>query len=415
MSRKTQVHPFAPNDHVHTRLTHSLEVAEVGKALGKSVAREIAKDLPKGIGRDDLSTILQAACLAHDIGNPPFGHAGESAMSHWFDSDGARYLDGLSREAKKDLSVFEGNAQGFRIIAQTDNYRFDGGLRLTYATLGAFLKYPWSSRSTHHATKFGAFITEEEILADVAKTLGLVNVSPHRWCRHPLAFLSEASDDICYATIDLEDAVELGILNFDDVVDLLLRSMSGSARREVKKRFCKSQRVNFARLRGPVFDALTSGAVEAFISKYKEIMNGTFHSELFMALPKSDPRRAVISEAKEVATKRIFPDRKKLEAEIGCLATFECLLDAFCEAALACAQQLASPKGEASMGWRSELIIKLLAEHAPMADNAPRGLSWSKHMCIRRVLDYISGMTDNYASYLAKQLQGLPSVVPQRP
>ncbi len=145
LARKTQVHPLAPNDHIHTRLTHTLEVAYVGRALGRELGTRIAGKLPKAITADDLGTIVSAACLAHDLGNPPFGHGGEEGMIYWFETKGPSIFKNLSPDHKRDLIAVEGNAQGFRTIAQTENHLFNGGLQLTYATLGAFHKYPWTS------------------------------------------------------------------------------------------------------------------------------------------------------------------------------------------------------------------------------------------------------------------------------
>lgn len=166
LARKTQVHPHAPNDHVHTRLTHTLEVAYVGRALGRELGSRIAKDLPKGLTADDLGTVVCAACLAQDLGNPPYGHGGEEAMSYWFENKGPLIFRNLAAEHKGDLIAVEGNAQGFRAIAQTENHLFQGGLQLTYATLGAFHKYPWTSRRGQK--KFGCFLSEEPILEKVA-------------------------------------------------------------------------------------------------------------------------------------------------------------------------------------------------------------------------------------------------------
>ena len=167
LGRKTQVHPLAPNDHVHTRLTHSAEVAYVGRGLGKELGRRIKKDLPRGTTPDDLGTVVQAACLAHDLGNPPFGHGGEEGMIHWFETKGPAIFRDLTKDHQRDLISFEGNAQGFRIVAQTENHLFQGGLQLTYATLGAFHKYPWTSCKGEK--KFGSFLSEEDVLNGVGE------------------------------------------------------------------------------------------------------------------------------------------------------------------------------------------------------------------------------------------------------
>ena len=227
LGRKTQVHPLAANDHVHTRLTHSLEVSRVGSALGKALANQLrrshdkyAHSLPAEITPDDIGNIVQAACLAHDLGNPPFGHAGEEAIIHWFDQNRDALPNVMQEDFRHDVNSLEGNAQGFRIITQLENHLFTGGLRLTYATLGAFQKYPWTSRKREK--KFGAYISEEPILDRVFAELGLERRGVHGWCRHPLAHLVEAADDICYAIIDIEDAVELGIIKFPEAAEVLL-------------------------------------------------------------------------------------------------------------------------------------------------------------------------------------------------
>jgi len=415
LNRKTQVHPLAANDHVHTRMTHSLEVARVGKNLGKALGTHIENKLPEGISPHDLGTIVEAACLAHDIGNPPFGHAGEEAMAHWFEINGTKFFGNLSKDHKRDLMVFEGNAQGFRMITQTENRLFEGGLRLTYATLGTFLKYPRTSRRPER--KFGAYLTEELILERIATELGLVSKGKHAWSRHPLAHLVEAADDICYAIIDLEDAVELKILSFDQVEQILLSPFAEYAKARIRASYGPkaAHRVNLARLRGPVFDLMISGTVEAFIKGYDSIMNGEFEHTLFDLLENDDPRRTFISSAKNRAKNDIFLDQKKIETELGSYATFECLLDPFCRAAVDAAQHFKSPKGEATLAWKSRLVLQLLGDHAPSEKNVPPGASWSPYQCLRRVVDFVSGMTDNYATYIAKQLQGAAFSGGQRP
>lgn len=415
LSRKTQVHPLIANDHVHTRLTHSLEVAQVGKALGKALGKRIQTELPVGITPDDIAAIVEAACLAHDLGNPPFGHAGEEAMRHWFETNGAKLFRSLSVEHKRDLILFEGNAQGFRMITQTENHLFRGGMRLTYATLGAFMKYPWSSRKT--SAKFGAFLTEESILDQVAEKLGLISKGKHAWARHPLAYLVEAADDICYAILDLEDAVELQILDFSQVADVLLLAFEEPEIADIKSKFepASAFRINLARLRGRVFDKAVSGAIDGFMSAYEEIMTGKFDGDVYKKLDDSDRRKTLITSAKMLARDNVFPDSRKVEIELGSYSTFETLLNSFCLASSDRAQHLRSPKGEVTLGWKSGLILKLLGDHAPNEFNAPPGTTWSEYQCFRRAIDYVSGMTDNYAVYIAKQLQGMGFSGGQRP
>jgi dGTPase len=373
------------------------------------------EELPKGITAHDFGSIVQSACLAHDIGNPAFGHAGESAISHWFELKGPDLFRSMAKEHKRDVSSFEGNAQGFRMITQTENHLFRGGLRLTFATLGAGLKYPWSSQKA--GTKFGAFITEEKILEQVAEEVGLVPKGKHEWCRHPLAFLVEAADDICYAIIDLEDGVELGIVTFEEVAELFLRDLGPRERNRIQRGFGPKEayRVNLSRLRGPIFDLVIASAIDGFMKGYGRIMDGEYHGDVFSLLPKADFGRKIVERAKKFAAERIYGDQKKVEIELGCYSTFECLLESFCEAALACAQNLTSHKGEVTLGWKSKLILRLLGDHTPSESNAPPGFRWTEYQCLRRVLDFVSGMTDGYAIYVAKQLRGTGFSGVQRP
>lgn len=417
LSRKTQVHPLVANDHVHTRLTHSLEVAQVGKSIGKRLGYRIRDqyDFPREFSEYDLGAIVQAACLAHDIGNPPFGHGGEQAMRHWFVLNGDQLFRNLSPENKEDIVSFEGNAQGFRVITQTENYLFHGGLRLTYATLGTFLKYPWTIKNQNN--KFSIYLTEENILNKVAEELGLTKIGENSWSKHPLSFLVEAADDICYEIMDLEDAVELKIVQYNEVEELLLSVLDKSQKNNIESRIenKKWHRVNFARLRGPIFDFLVSGAIDCFMENYEEIMNGKIKKSLFDLLPDDDPRKRLIRNAHEFSRERVFPDQKKVELELGAYATLECLLNAFCQAALDYGNYLRDTNGEVILSWKSNLILKMLGDHAPSPHNTPPNSTWSKYQCLRRVLDFVSGMTDNYATYIAKQLQGMGFSGLQRP
>lgn len=416
MSKKTQVHPLAPNDHIHNRLTHSLEVARVGAALGQALGHSPKINLPKNILPSDIGNIVQAACLAHDIGNPPFGHAGESSIRNWFSSYGEKMLahSALEQSFRDDLFNFDGNAQGFRIITQTENHVFAGGQRLTAATLGAYLKYPWTTRE--NKIKFGSFISEHEILKNVAEETGLIPKNEHGWCRHPLAFLAEAADDICYGIIDLEDAVELRIISFDEVFDVLTSSLEIEEKNSIKSTFSTpdAHRVNLSRLRGAVFDKLVTGAVEAFESAYDDIMRGQFSGDLFSALGDDDPRKHIVRAAKELANRKIYGDMKKVEVELGSSSTYACLLDTFCRAALRGSAYLSDPN-KTSVDWKSKLVLRLLGDHSPLVCKRDDGIKWDDYECIRRVIDFVSGMTDNYAIYVAQQINGADFTGTQSP
>ena len=414
LGRKTQVHPLAPNDHVHTRLTHSMEVAHVGRGLGKELGRRIAGDLPKDFGPEDLGTILHAACLAHDLGNPPFGHGGEEGMKHWFETNGPSVFANLSSDHKRDLISVEGNAQGFRMVSQTENHLFSGGLQLTYATLGTFHKYPWTSRKG--AKKFGSFLSEEALLNRVAEKLGLVSTGVSSWCRHPLAHLVEAADDICYSIIDLEDAVELRILPFELVVDFFLEAFDGAEQRKIKSEFMpgNNHRVNLARLRSYIFDKAISTTIATYVGAYPEIMAGRYDGNILDLLDATDPTFKMVYGAKALGRKQVYNDTKKIEMEIGCYAIFDILLTELCSAALNQAVVLGDKASEATLTWKSGHVLQLLGDHAPTGQNAPPG-GWSSYQCLRRVIDYVMGMTDNYATYIARQLRGMAFAGVQRP
>lgn len=394
LGRKTQVHPFALNDHIHTRLTHSMEVGSLGRSLGIRVGELIADELPPWVTPHDLGMIVQSACLAHDIGNPPFGHAGEYAIRDWFSrhQDDQR-LEPLSELEQMDLQVFEGNAQGFRVVTRIENHLFDGGLRLTFPTLGTLLKYPWGVEHAGRRGKFSVFCSEREILNALGRDLGLVSQGEGRWCRHPLAYLLEAADDICYAILDLEDAIELHILGFEDVKQILLLLCGDLEFDDAIFVSQASARRKISALRGKAMENMVNSVVQVFVQQYEAIMAGAYSGELLLD---GDPLvREGISTAKRVARERVFPDTRKAELEVGAYTTLGILLDAFMEAVY---EQYC--KGRGGLGYRSQKIISLMGIHAPEAD-------WPLYDSYRRALDFISGMTDNYASYLARQIGGV--------
>ncbi|WP_220183732.1 deoxyguanosinetriphosphate triphosphohydrolase [Marinobacterium marinum] len=392
LGRKTQVHPFSLNDHIHTRLTHSMEVGSVGRSLGIRVGELIADQLPAWVTPQDVGTIVQSACLAHDIGNPPFGHAGEYAIRDWFirHDDDVR-LAPLSQIERLDLQTFEGNAQGFRVVTRIENHLFDGGLRLTFPTLGTLLKYPWDVALAGPKGKFSAFRSEVEILNAMGRDLGLVALGDNHWCRHPLAFLLEAADDICYAILDLEDAIELHILDFEDVKTILLQLCGDLAFDDAIFATEASARRKISALRGKAMENMVDSVVAVFRQHYAAIMSGRYRGELLLD---GDPMvKEGILTAKRVARERVFPNSRKAELEVGAYTTLGVLLDAFCDAVY-------EQHSERRVGYRSEKVLCLMGIHAPQAGDP-------LYAGYRRVLDFISGMTDNYATYLARQIGGV--------
>ena len=396
MGRKTQVHPFAENDHIHTRLTHSLEVGCVGRSLGMMVADSLQDDLPEHISAADLGVIVQSACLAHDIGNPPFGHAGEYAIRDWFmQADKQGRLDGLTPEQKADLITFEGNAQGFRMVTQVEYNQFAGGMKLTYATLGTFLKYPWTATSANKAGKFSCYQTELPLLQETAAALGLIQLSEQRWCRHPLVYLVEAADDLCYALLDLEDGLEMDILAYAEVESLLLQ-IAGGEPEGYRQLAQASSRRRVAALRGAAMEQVVAAVSKAFVTHQEALLTGQFNQDLIDVCP---PEIASgVAEAKRLAQNRIFDHPRKTKLEIGAYTTLGLLLENFC-GAVEELSQLKAARSDAPLSFKHKRVLSLIGENVP-------DTGWSRYEAYRRVLDFIGGMTDNYAVDLAQEMGG---------
>ncbi|WP_430461968.1 deoxyguanosinetriphosphate triphosphohydrolase [Thalassolituus sp. LLYu03] len=394
LDRKTQVHPLSENDHVHTRLTHSLEVASVGRSLGTSVGHALVKNLPPHMNASDVGALVQAACLAHDIGNPPYGHTGEDAIRHWFRAaENAHFLDGLSDLEKADLQTFEGNAQGFRLVTQVEVNRFAGGMRLTYGTLGAFLKYPWTVDYVQRgeAKKFGCYQSELPILRNVAKRLGLIELKKDYWARHPLVYLLEAADDICYGLIDLEDGIEMGLLRYQEVEDLLKPLLA-----EQWEQVCAeleqadNQRRRLQTLRGLAMEVMVNSVSRAFVRNEQALLAGTLKGDLIDYCRQEV--HDVVNAAKDMARERIFRDTRKLAVEIGSYSTLGTLLEAFLSAV-----RERVLDGQAT--FRNQRVLELMGRSAPQP-------GWTLYEAYMRAIDFISGMTDNYAAQIARQFSG---------
>lgn len=398
LNRKTQVHPFAQNDQVHTRLTHSLEVACVGRSLGQLVGERLGRQLPAWINPADIGAIIQAACLAHDIGNPPFGHAGEYAIRDWFLQPArAQLLDLLTEGEAHDLCNFEGNAQGLRILTQTEYHPFAGGMRLTYATLGAYLKYPWTgserpdpAKPSHQAAKFGCYQSERFLLEDIATTLGLIRTGDFRWCRHPLAYLVEAADDICYALIDLEDGIEMDILPYEQVEPVFLELLGHYPRPGELAMPDASGRQKIAALRGAVFERVVAEVVDAFIQQQELLLSGELKGDL-LHYCHPDVNRG-IERAKKLARERIFNNPRKAQIELGAYATLGIILASFCEAALGDFEKR-------PLSFKHRRLLDLLNAH----NRYPVS---SHYEACMRVLDVVASLSDNHALQLAQNLSG---------
>lgn len=406
LANKTQVQPLYENDHIHHRLIHSIEVSSVGRSLAMRIGNwlEQAEHIDSGES-NTLANIVQAACVAHDIGNPPFGHSGEAAMGDWFaeNFDTAKGLMAdIERQDRLEFIKFEGNAQGFRILTRLEMYRNEGGMRLSKATLGAFTKYPVTSATREDVEKatpgsyiglkkFGLFRSEREVFREVAHSLGLVQEkhdSGNWWRRHPLVFVVEAADDICYNIVDLEDAFTTGELSFDTVRGLLQEAAKGP-NRDVKG---LSQAEHIALLRALSIGAAIDSCVNAFKDNYEAIMNGTFSS----SLAEQGIGKSVLAKMKSISCKQVFTARRKTELEVsgrrvignvmsGILPVFEDL---------------------AGAGWNPERLSEHNRQLARAVDLDVRGVT-DADQALHALADFTSGMTDRYAVRIARMLSGI--------
>ncbi len=394
LNRKTQVHPFARNDHVHTRLTHSLEVGCVGRTLGQLVGEQLEGRLPGHLNAVDIGAIIQSACLAHDIGNPPFGHAGEFAIREWFlHADRRALLARMTATEAHDLCNFEGNAQGLRLLTQTEHHPFQGGMRLTFATLGAYIKYPWPARVqtlSAHMPKFGCYQSELTIMRRIAAELGLIECDNDCWSRHPLAYLVEAADDLCYALIDLEDGIEMNILPYDLVEPLFITLLADQAIPPELSQADSTPRRKIAALRGAAFNVLVQAIAATFVQHEQTLLQGQLRGSLLQYAPAH--LHAGIEAAKELARTRIFANPRKAQIELGAYATLGTLLDSFIEAALAELEDQAQT-------FRHRRLLDMLDAHLKTQVHTPY------EACLR-VLDYVTSLSDHNAMDLAQNLSG---------
>jgi dGTPase len=397
---KTQVHSLPDSDYVRTRLTHSIEVASVGRSLGAAVGQTIIDRHLKGedYTAADFGHIVSAACLAHDIGNPPFGHFGENIIRHWFarKANETDIFSGLSDAEKADFLGFEGNAQGFRVLNRLQNIREKGGLRLTYATLGTFTKYPRASivrtpRSADDgARKFGFFQSERDVFRELADEIGLVPIEHGAyWCRHPLAYLVEAADDICYLIIDLEDGFKLGRISFEDAESRLI-SLAGGKPAHYGSTRDESDRIGY--LRAKAIGRLVNDTAQVFIDNEEALGHGTFKGNL---LEKTEAA-PILVDIYKLAHARLFRHPERLQAELGGAEILTTLLDAYVTAFL----EKQEAKGEdATISPKSEVLLQLLPEQAVTATSRYEGLL--------SITDFVSGMTDSYALTQFRRLRGL--------
>lgn len=391
---KTQVHPLPEQDFVHNRLTHSLEVSSVGRSLGRTVGTQIISrntELKYKFSAHDFGTIVASASLAHDIGNPPFGHSGEASISEYFLANESNLKRGFSDAQWQDLVNFEGNAQGFRLLTKT-GYQ---GLKLTKQTLAAFTKYPRPAlvedrmKPRRSQKKFGFFQSEADIFREMANELGLVKLGESQWTRHPLAFLVEAADDICYHIIDLEDGCNLGLVSHNDTVELYAQVI-GSQFDRAKLSSIRSKTEQIGLLRAMAIGTLVNQCAELFLDQEAGLLSGAYDISLADEISTKDALKAI----SKVSVSQIYRSKDVLEIEAAGFNVLNGLLDVFVPAALA--------KQEGEMSKREQVYFRLLPEDTKMEiDNAS-----NTYEALRSLLDYISGITDTNAMNLYRKIRG---------
>ncbi|BAZ03960.1 deoxyguanosinetriphosphate triphosphohydrolase [Calothrix sp. NIES-3974] len=394
---KTQVFSLAKNDYIRTRLIHSLEVSCVGRSLGRIVGYDIVQRHHLDnldLSASDFGDIVAAACLAHDIGNPPFGHSGEDAIQtgfkNWYNQLINSVESLLSIAEKTDLDLFEGNAQGFRILTKLETQPRLGGMRLTCPTLAAFTKYPRESYIPPEklngytgcsVKKYGFFQAEKELFSQVAQQVGLIRRHPDIawWCRHPLAFLMEAADDICYSIVDVEDGYRMGYISFEQARDLL----AAIANLDLSHHHASNAEL-IKHLRAKSINNLVDETASIFLDFESEILAGKFDNNL-LKLSKYLPELQNI--ATTVST-QVFLHPDVLETRIAGYEVLGKLFTDFIDAVL-------------SNSKKSELILLTLPEKYRPFPNE------SLYNKILRITDYISGMSDSYATSIFKKYSGI--------
>ena len=337
---KTQVIPLSKTDFVHTRLTHSLEVSVVGRSIGRLVGKKVLEKYPHlqeihGYQLNDFGAIVAAACLSHDIGNPPFGHSGEKAIGEYFSSgSGQKYKSEVTAKEWQDIVDFEGNANGFSILTSSRE-GVEGALRLSYATLGTFMKYPKESLPKKPTSnicdkKYGFFQQDKQFFQEVASELGMISnkLNPDvGYFRHPLAFLVEAADDICYTIIDFEDGIKLGLINEDFALEYLIKLVQKSIdSKKYNELQTKEDRISY--LRALAIGSLINDAVSVFMDNETAILKGEFS----VSLMDKSQYKAQISDIINISVKNIYQSKEVIEKEIIGYKVIHTLLDVFIQA-----------------------------------------------------------------------------------
>lgn len=398
MQNKTQVFPLPEHVFVHNRLTHSLEVASVGRSLGNLLAEKLLARYPSNPLISEIGTIVSTACLAHDLGNPPFGHSGEAAISNYFQNGkGQQFREKLSEGEWKDFTHFDGNANAFRTLTHQFNGKRSGGFALTYSSLASIVKYPFESTQAVKP-KFGFFQSDRENYYRIADSLGIKKYEDQKYCRHPLVYLVEAADDICYQIMDLEDAFKLGILSYERIKSMYLGfyDMQKEERQlerisqTMEKVTDRNEQISY--LRAGVIGKLIYECIRIFEENEEAILGGTFTGSLIDSLP--EVQAAAMKTVQKISVAEVYRHRSVVEIEIAGYKIIGTLLDEFVDATM-------NPHDQ-----YSKKILSLLPEQYQPIQNT----SYHK---IQSIVDFVSGMTDVFALDLYRKIKGisLPGVL----
>ena len=397
LQNKTQVFPLPGSIFVHNRLTHSLEVASVGMSIGNDISRRVIQKQPdlKDTLVEEIGTIVSAACLAHDLGNPPFGHSGEKAIQTFFsEGPGLKIKPMVSSEFWDDITHFEGNANAFRILTHRFKGRRQGGFVMTYSMLASIVKYPFASSLAGNHGKFGFFASEAESYKKIADELGISCKSapgePLKYARHPLVYMVEAADDICYEIMDIEDSHKLKILSYAETEHLLLSFFDEDIQQKIRQRIIDEELTDenekVVYMRASVIGKLENECVATFLAHEEEILAGTFEGSLIDHI--SERQKKAYQECEKISYSKIYQSKPVLDIELSGYQIMATLMEVFIEAAV-----------NPSRFYSKQLLRRVSSQYDIENENLEER--------IMAVLDYISGMTDIYALDIYQKINGI--------
>lgn len=394
LQNKTQVFPLPGSIFVHNRLTHSIEVSSVGRSLGVIIGKSLRKKYTGSPADfEEISSIVAAGCLAHDLGNPPFGHSGETAISSYFSEGNGKQLEKrIKKEGGRweDFTNFEGNANSIRLLIHQFNGRRHGGFAMTYSMLASIVKYPYSSIAANGKGKFGFFEAEEDDFKKIAEELGIhcIQEKPLKYARHPLVYMVEAADDICYKVMDLEDAHKLGLLTTEQTIELFMNFFPEERQQKMRKTMQVVSDINeqIAYLRSGVIGLLVDECSEVFLKNERAILDGKFEKPLIKGI--STLPDEAYKKATDISYKKIYKTKDVVDIELAGHRIIGFLIDTFISA-------MENPNAK-----YSQLILSRIPEQ--YEKDAP-----TLYQRIMAILDFVSGMTDIYALDLYRKITGM--------